>query len=114
MHSDRVRLAMADIVKHAELAIEFSAGKSLAAIVADQRTYLAILRCLEIVSEASRRVSEDIKQQYPHISWRQVADTGNFYRHVYDQIKPEYVLKTVREDLPVIISAMQDALAKFK
>ena len=114
MHSDRVRLAMADIVKHAELAIEFAGEKSLAQILADQRTYLAILRCLEIVSEASRRVSEDIKQQYSHIPWRQVADTGNFYRHVYDQIKPEYVLKTVREDLPVIILAMQDALAKLK
>ena len=114
MHSDRVRLAMADIIRHAELAIEFLDGKSLSDMVADQRTYMAVSRCLEIVSEASRRVSDDVKQQYPHIPWRQVADAGNFYRHVYDQISPEYVLETVRRDLPVIISAMQDAVAKLK
>ena len=110
MHSDKVRRAMADIVKHAELAIKFTAGKDLAEFIEGDMPYLAVVRCLEIVSEATRRLPDAIKLQYPHISWRQIADAGNFYRHVYDAIKPEYVLETTRDDLPVLILAIRDAM----
>ena len=33
-------------------------------------------RCIEIVSEATRHIPEDLKARYPHIAWRQVAAIG--------------------------------------
>ena len=112
MLSERARLAVADIIKHAEFAIEFSGGRNRVDIVKDDKTYFAIVRCLEIVSEASRRLPDSFKQDHPTIPWRQVADAGNVYRHNYDGLAPEDVIATVEDDLPSLIFAMQQALGK--
>jgi uncharacterized protein with HEPN domain len=44
----------------------------------------AVERCIEIVSEATRHIPEDIKARYPHIPWPQIAGIGNVLRHDYD------------------------------
>jgi uncharacterized protein with HEPN domain len=41
-------------------------------------------RCIEIVSEATRHIPEDMKARHPHIPWRQIAAIGNVLRHDYD------------------------------
>jgi uncharacterized protein with HEPN domain len=38
-------------------------------------------RCLERISEASRRLPQEVKATQPHIPWRKVADVGNVLRH---------------------------------
>jgi uncharacterized protein with HEPN domain len=49
-------------------------------------THYAVLRALEIVSEATRHLTADIKARYPDIDWRAIADAGNVYRHVYHDV----------------------------
>jgi uncharacterized protein with HEPN domain len=41
----------------------------------------AVIRSLEIISEASRRLSDELKARHPGIPWREMAAAGNFYRH---------------------------------
>ena len=41
-------------------------------------------RCIEIVSEATRHIPDEIKGRYPHIPWPQIAGIGNVLRHDYD------------------------------
>jgi uncharacterized protein with HEPN domain len=43
----------------------------------------ALTRCLEIISEASRRLSDEQKARHPEIAWREMAGAGNMYRHDY-------------------------------
>jgi len=45
-----------------------------------------IERCIEVISEASRRLPEAWKARHPHIRWRNVADIGNVLRHEYDGV----------------------------
>ncbi|HEY0524017.1 MAG TPA: HepT-like ribonuclease domain-containing protein [Stellaceae bacterium] len=49
--------------------------------VADLRTVYAVTRCLEIISEALRRLPDDLKARHPQIPWRDIAGAGNVYRH---------------------------------
>ena len=79
MPSDAARLPLGDIVRYAELANGFAAGLEFAAFRDDLRTYLAVVRCLEVVSEASRRLPTEFKQQHPEIDWRNIAASGNVY-----------------------------------
>jgi uncharacterized protein with HEPN domain len=44
------------------------------------------MRALEIVSEASRHLTADVKARHSHIDWRAIADAGNVYRHVYHNV----------------------------
>jgi len=65
------------------------------------------VRALEIVSEASRRLPPEIKNQHPEIDWVAVAAAGNVYRHEYDGVDEKLIWHTVRHDL----SALRDAAA---
>jgi len=69
-----------------------------------------VIRTLEIISEASRRLSDELKARHPQIQWREMAAAGNFYRHNYEDVTPRRVWKTLREDLPPLRAAIDQEL----
>jgi len=67
--------------------------------VEDERTVYAVTRCLEIISEASRRLPDDLKARYPQVPWAQISAAGNVYRHEYEDVLAELLWTTVHEQL---------------
>lgn len=112
MPFDRSRAALADIVENIGLARDFTAGLDLAAFSADRKTFYAVVRCLEIVSEASRRLTPEMQARQAHLPWRQMAAVGNVYRHEYHLIEVEMVWKAVQEALPLLLNAVEAELAR--
>src|SRR5438045_7917123 len=96
MRSDTATAALRDI----DLALSFTAGFDYEAFVSDPRTAYAVTRCLEIISEASRRLPDDLKARHPAIAWKQMAGAGNVYRHDYEDVAAEFVWETVGRALP--------------
>ena len=45
----------------------------------------AVERSVKIVSVASRRLSDDLRDRYPEVNWRKRADAGNIARHAHDR-----------------------------
>jgi uncharacterized protein with HEPN domain len=76
----------------------------------DLQALYAVIRTLEIISEASRRLSDELKAHHPGIPWREMAAAGNFYRHNYEDVTPRRVWKTLREDLPPLRAAIDHEL----
>jgi uncharacterized protein with HEPN domain len=74
---------------------------------ADLRTVYAVTRCLEIISEASRRVPDHVKSRHPSIAWREMAGAGNIYRHDYETVAASYSWFTVQNHLPALSAAVQ-------
>jgi len=108
--SERERTACADIDANAERVVRFVTGYTLETFEADERTHFAVVRCLKIISEASRRVSPDTKARYPAVPWRQIADAGNVYRHSYHRVTLDIVWLTVHHELPVLVAACRAEL----
>jgi uncharacterized protein with HEPN domain len=100
MLSDTEKAVLGDIRYFIDLIGSFLEGYDYRRFAGDLRTFHAITRCLEIISEASRRVPEDIKARYPAIQWRQMAAAGNKYRHEYEDIAQQVVWATVHDALP--------------
>lgn len=71
-------------------------------------------RCLEIISEASRRLPEELKQLHPEIPWQKVAGIGNILRHDYEDVIPDALWKLSRDDLPVLAAACRTELEKLR
>jgi len=69
MPSKPVDTALRDILHHIDLAAKFSAGFDRASFKHDIKTVYAVTRCLEIISEASRRLPDDLKGRHPAIGW---------------------------------------------
>jgi uncharacterized protein with HEPN domain len=112
MPFDRNVSTLRDILRNIELAEHFVAGVDRADFLTDLRTIYAVIRCLEIISEASRRLREDLKERHPTIAWRQMAGAGNIYRHNYEDVIAHQVWDTVQLPLPSLRDAVQDELAR--
>ena len=69
-------------------------------------------RCLERISEASRRLSEDIKAGQPQISWRKVTDIGNVLRHEHHDVAGTEVWRIVVDDLGELQEAIKALMQK--
>lgn len=94
--------ALRDILHHIELATSFAQGLEQTDFLDDLRTVYAVTRCLEIISEASRRLPEASKARHPSIPWKQMAAAGNVYRHDYEDVAARYVWNTLKRDLPAL------------
>lgn len=114
MPSDKTGAALRDIAHHIDLAARFVEGLDYEAFQADLRSVYAVTRCLEIISEASRRLPDDLKARHPSIAWKDMAGAGNIYRHDYEDVAARLVWETVRTDLPplqvVIARELNDAV----
>jgi len=70
-----------------------------------------VTRCLEIISEASRRLPDELKARHPTIAWKEMAGAGNIYRHDYEDVAASYVWITVQNHLPPLRAATEQELA---
>ncbi len=112
MPSDAADAALRDILRHIDLSERFVAGFDWPAFHRDLRTIYAVTRCLEIISEASRRLPDDMKARHPSIAWRQMAGAGNVYRHDYEDVAAQYVWDTVQRALPPLRAVIEKELAR--
>jgi uncharacterized protein with HEPN domain len=74
-------------------------SKSWEDFCSDRLLRVATERLLEIVSEASRHIPEDIKGREAGIPWRRVADLGNRLRHAYHRVDPDILWQIAKHDL---------------
>jgi uncharacterized protein with HEPN domain len=112
MPSRSAETALRDILQHIQLAEQFVNGIDYVTFHEDLRTVYAVTRCLEIISEASRRLPEDVKNRHPSIAWRQIAGAGNVYRHNYEDVAAQYLWETVKRDLPLLRAVMERELGQ--
>jgi len=98
--------ALKDMERHIHLASQFVEGIDYAAFESDTRTVFAVIRCLEIVSEASRRLPDALKARHPSIPWKDIAGAGNIYRHEYEDVAARLVWDTVQLALPDLLAVI--------
>jgi uncharacterized protein with HEPN domain len=85
-------------------------GVTIDAFEADWRKRWLVERGVEIISEASRRLSDELKARHPEIPWTKVAGIGNVLRHEYAGISAPVVWKLV--DLTPLERFCREELAK--
>jgi uncharacterized protein with HEPN domain len=113
MPSDSPVTPLRDILYHIDLAETFVAGFDSAAFHGDLRTIFAVTRCLEIISEASRRLPLSLKDRHPSIAWKRMAGAGNVYRHDYEEVAANYVWDTMQNDLPPLRAVIEQELRQL-
>lgn len=112
MPSDRSRVRLIDIRHNSYLVREWTAGRTFQQFAEDTMRLYAVVRALEIISEASRGVESDIKARHPDIDWSKIASAGNVYRHDYDDIVEQFIWKTATVDLTPLLAAVESELAR--
>jgi|HubBroStandDraft_6_1064221.scaffolds.fasta_scaffold1044958_2 uncharacterized protein with HEPN domain len=79
----------------------------------NQLVFYAVTRALEIISEASRRLPDDMKARHPDIPWNEMAGAGNIYRHDYEDVRQSLVWGTVHTRFPALLMVVEQELARL-
>lgn len=99
-----------DAMGKAEILLE---GVAYAQFVADFRINYAVIRALEIIDEATKRLPLELRQQYPTIPWRGMAGMRDRIIHGYDIVDLQIVWEVVKTDIPSIKPQIQQILADY-
>jgi uncharacterized protein with HEPN domain len=101
------REPLRDILRSCELVATWIAGRSFEEFVADRMVQAAVEREIEIVSEASRRIADDLKLRRLDLPWRDIATVGNVLRHKYGEIIDSEIWQIAAFDLPALAVAAE-------
>ena len=102
---------LTDIVEAIERVNGVLADVSLESFENDWQRQWLVERGVEIISEASRHLPDDLKTRHPEIPWQKVSGIGNVLRHNYESIAAPVLWKLVHADLPTLENACRAELA---
>ena len=96
-----------DIVEAAKLARSYVVGKTQDEFLQDTFCQDAVIRRLEIIGEAARRLSRTARIALPELTWNAMIGMRNLLIHEYDGVDLNIVWDTVQKDLPTLIKAIE-------
>jgi len=107
-------LYIIDIKNAVESIIDFTAGMTYEEFNNDDRTFSAVIRKIEIIGEAAKSVSSEIKASYPGIPWSVMSRMRDKLIHGYFGIDTDIIWKTVKNDLPEILPLIISLSNEYK
>lgn len=80
-----------DMLDSASKAVEFTEGISFNSFMKDEKTQFAVIRAIEIVGEASKKIPRSLKNKYPDIPWCEIGGMRNKLIHDYFGVNSKIV-----------------------
>ncbi len=94
---------LVDMLESAKKALEFVEGMGYEEFASDEKTQFAVVRALEIIGEAAKKVPADMREAYPEIPWREIAGTRDKLIYDYIGVNLSVVWRMIQDDLPPLI-----------
>lgn len=100
LHADRARLHLG--------------SRSLPEFLSDQLVQDAVIRCLEVIGEAARQVSEPTRLKAQDVPWGLIIGMRNLLAHDYGQVDLEQVYRVVRAHVPDLLQHLGLLIAELE
>ena len=90
---------------------EFTKGMHYEAFATDKRTVNAVIRSLEVLGEATKRIPPPLRQKYPGIPWSKMAGMRDILIHDYMGVDLKTVWKVIQERLPELKPLLEELIS---
>ncbi|TAK31283.1 MAG: DUF86 domain-containing protein [Chloroflexota bacterium] len=92
----------------------FLRARSWDDFLADELLQAAVIRCIEVIGEAARQVSEDTRQRVPGIPWSLIIGMRNVLAHDYGAVDLDRVYRVTTDDLPQLIERLGELISTLE
>jgi uncharacterized protein with HEPN domain len=101
------RLFLRDMLDSALKIGRYTEGLSLEAFLADDVVYDAVLRNLEIIGEAAKKIPPEIRDRYPEVDWRGMAGLRDLLAHAYFALNTRTLWDIIQVEVPGFLARAQ-------
>ena len=97
---------LGDIIEAIHDIDSFVFGMEYEDFIADKKTVNAVIRSLEVIGEATKRIPVDLRQKNPYIPWKEIAGTRDKLIHEYFGVDLQILWETIKNDLAPLEEAI--------
>ena len=105
------RLYLQDILDASQKIEDYTADYGLESFKADSKTLDAVIRNLEIIGEAAKRIPEDVRRRLTEIDWKRIAGLRDILAHAYFGVDPEIIWDIIKSEMPALRAGLERFIA---
>jgi uncharacterized protein with HEPN domain len=91
---------IADILVCFQETQDFTRDLDFEAFAKDRKTVNAVVRSLEVMGEAAKRIPGELRDQFPGIPWKRMTGMRDKLIHEYSGVDLEIIWGVITEELP--------------
>jgi|TARA_Y100000034_G_C6715197_1_gene316126 uncharacterized protein with HEPN domain len=108
-----VNLYLTDILESINFIKRYTRGFSAEKFKRDKKSQDAVIRRLEIIGEATKKIPNEIKKQYPQVRWQEIAGVRDFLSHIYFGVNLNRIWRIIKDDLPKLNNEIKNIVKKL-
>ena len=93
---------------------EFTSGMSFETFTRDRKTINAVVRSLEVLGEAAKRIPDNLRAQSPDVPWKLMAGMRDKLIHEYFGVDLSMVWMVIKDELPPLLPAIERLLKELE
>lgn len=101
-------LLLADLREALHRISTYTSGMTYEAFAEDSKTQDAVIRNLEILGEATKKLSENLRAEHPEIPWTKMAGARDRLIHHYFGVSLQIVWQIVTVELPALATQLEN------
>ena len=95
-------LFLSDILENINYVEQFSKGLTKSGLEKNKLKEKALVRCLEVIGEATKNSPDSFREKHPEVEWKKVAGFRDILIHAYFQVDLDITWEVIKNDLPVL------------
>ncbi len=106
------RLFLDDIKISCQKVLRYTSEMGYEQFINDEKTYDAVVRNLEVIGEAAKKVPDEVRERYPDIEWKKISGFRDIAIHEYYNMDEEILWDVVKNRIPELLEQVTEILTE--